>query len=155
MKYSEEIQFFSKPFLIIIAVLVIAGLWLVMIGISNAGWVIIVAVLFPLLFGRLHITVKGNTLRVDFGYLGILKKEILISDIRESRVVDYRPIVQFGGWGIRCGRFEGEPTGCYSLKGKRGLLLLLTRKMKACIIKTDRILIGCNEPEKLKASIGK
>ena len=101
------------------------------------------------------ITISDSTLRISFGYLGVIKKEIPLSEIRESRVVEYRPIRQFGGWGIRCGRFEGEKTGCYSLKGKRGLLLLLKSKVRACLVKTDRILIGCNEPEKLKASIGK
>ncbi len=155
MRYREEIRFFGRTFLFIIAVIVIVCLWLLMTGISEAGWAIAVAVLFPLLFGRLLITITDSTLRINFGYLGVIKKEIPLSEIRESRVVEYRPIRQFGGWGIRCGRFEGEKTCCYSLKGKRGLLLLLAGKVRAFLIKTDRILIGCNEPEKLKASIGK
>ena len=155
MRYREEIRFFGTTSFVIIAAVVIACLWLLTIGISSALWAIEAALLFPLLFGRLLITISDSTLRISFGYLGVIKKEIPLSEIRESRVVEYRPIRQFGGWGIRCGRFEGEKTGCYSLKGKRGLLLLLKGKVRACLIKTNRILIGCNEPEKLKASIGK
>lgn len=155
MGHREEIRFFSRTFLVIIAVFVIAGLWFVMTGISNAGWAIAVAVLFPLLFGRLLITTADGMLSISFGYIGVFKKDIPFSEIRESRVVEYRPLRQFGGWGIRCGRFEGEPTGCYSMKGKRGLLLLLSNKVRVCLMKTDRLIIGCNEPERLKASIGK
>ena len=155
MRYREEIKFFSRAFLFIIGVIVIAGVWLVITGIGNAGWAIVIAVLFPLLFGRLLITVTDNTLRIDYGYLGLIKKEIPLSEIRETRVVEYRPIRQFGGWGIRCGRFEGEPTACYNLKGKRGLLLILANKVRACFVKTDRVIVGCNGPEKLKEVIGK
>lgn len=155
MRYREEIRFFSRVFYFIIAVFIIAGLWLVITGISNAGWAVAVAVIFPLLFGRLLITVTDNTLHIDYGYLGLIKKEIPLSKIRETRVVEYRPIRQFGGWGIRCGRFEGEPTACYNLKGKRGLLLILSNKVRACLVKTDRVIVGCNGPEKLKEVIGK
>ena len=155
MRYREEIKFFSRAFLFIIGMIVIAGVWLVITGIGNAGWAIVIAVLFPLLFGRLLITVTDNTLHIDYGYLGLIKKEIPLSEIRETRVVQYRPIRQFGGWGIRCGRFEGEPTACYNLRGKRGLLLILANKARACFVKTDRVIVGCNGPEKLKEVIGK
>ena len=155
MRYREEIKFFSRAFLFIIGVIVIAGVWLVIAGIGNAGWAIVIAVLFPLLFGRLLITVTDNTLHIEYGYLGLIKKEIPLSEIRETRVVQYRPIRQFGGWGIRCGKFEGEPTTCYNLKGKRGLLLILANKARACFVKTDRVIVGCNGPEKLKEVIGK
>jgi len=155
MRYREEIKFFGTTSFLIIGVVVVAALWLLTTGISNALWAIAAALLFPLLFGRLLITITDSTLRISFGYLGVIKKEIQLSEILESRVVEYRPIRQFGGWGIRCGRFEGEKTCCYSLRGKQGLLLLLKSKKREIFVKTDRILIGCNEPEKLKASIGK
>lgn len=155
MKYHEEIKFFSRTFLYILATVVLAGLWLMITGISNAGWAIVIALLFPLLFGRMIIAVSGNTLHITYGYLSIIKKDIPLSAVTETRVVEYRPLRQFGGWGIRCGRFEGEATACYNLKGNRGLLLILKNKVRACLVKTDRVIVGCNQPERLKDAIGK
>jgi hypothetical protein len=150
IRYREEIVFFSRTFYFILAVLIIAGVWLFITGTSSAGWAVGVSLVFPLLFGRMVITVTDNRLHINFGYLNLIKKEIPLSAIRETRVVEYRPIRQFGGWGIRFGRFEGETTACYTLKGKRGLLLLLTYKIRAFLVKTDRVIIGSNDPEKLK-----
>ncbi len=131
------------------------ALWLQIEGVSHAGPVIIFAVIFPLLFGRLLIVINDNTLSISFGYLGILKKEIPLSEIREARVVEYKPLRQFGGWGIRSGKFEGKRTACYSMKGNRGLLLSLTHEIRTCLLKTNQVIIGCNFPEKLKESIEK
>ncbi len=155
MRHHEEIKFFSKTFLYILAAITAIGLWLQIEGIAYAGPAIIFAVIFPLLFGRLLITISDNTLHITFGYLDIIKKDIPLSEIRETRVVEYKPLRQFGGWGIRSGRFEGKRTGCYSMRGNRGLLLSLTHKVKVCLVKTDQVIIGCNAPEKLKDSIGK
>lgn len=154
-RYHEEIKMFSKTFLYILAAVVIAGLWMQINGINSAAIAIMFALLFPLLFGRLLIEVDHSTLRVSFGYLGIIKRDIPLKEILEARVIEYKPLRQFGGWGIRCGKFEGKKTGCYSLKGKRGLLLSLNRKVKVCLLRTDQVIIGCNDPEKLKSSIGK
>jgi hypothetical protein len=155
MRYHEEIKFFSRPFLYILAALSIIGLWIQIEGAGSAVLPVIVAVIFPLFFGRLLITVSNNTLRISFGYLGIINRDIPLSEIRETKVVEYRPVRQFGGWGIRCEKFEGKITVCYSLKGKRGLLLSLTHKVRICLLNTDRIIIGSNDPEKLKESLGR
>jgi hypothetical protein len=155
MRHHEEIKFFSKPFLYILAAFVVIGLWMQINGISNAAMAIIFAVTLPLLFGRLLIKVSNNTLHISFGYLGIIKKDIPLSEIQEARVIEYKPLRQFGGWGIRSGKFEGKKTGCYSIKGNRGLLLSLTHKVRVCVLKTNQVIIGCNDPEKLKVSLGK
>jgi hypothetical protein len=114
---------------------------------------IIGAIALPLLFGRLLTTVSSRTLRISFGYLGLIKKDIPLADIREARVVEYRPIRQFGGWGIRSGKFEGKKTGCYSMKGNRGVLISLERDVRVCITKTNRVIVGSATPERLKASL--
>ena len=155
MKYYEEIVLFHKAFLFILGAAVIAGLWLIAVDISDEGWIIMVALLFPLLFGRLVIKVEDNTLKINYGYIDLIKKEIPLSEIKEIRVLEYSPIRQFGGWGIRSGKFEGEKTACYNLKGNRGLLLILSNKIRVCFMKTDRVIVGCEGAEKLKEAIGK
>lgn len=155
MRYKEEISFFSKTFFFIVGIVIAAGLWMQMAGIGTAVPAIFFALLFVLLFGRLLITVSGGTLSISFGYLGIIRKEISLSDIREARVVEYRPLRQFGGWGIRSGTFDGKRTGCYSMKGNKGLLLSLNHAIRVCCMKTDRVIVGCENPEKLRASLYK
>ena len=155
MRYSEEIQFFSKTFYIILGGIFLAVLILQQRGIERLAPVLIVGVMFPLLFGRLLITVEENVLRISFGYIGLIKKDIPLSYINEARVVEYRPVREFGGWGIRCGKFEGQKTGCYNLRGNRGILLSLSREIKVCIMNTSRLIIGCESPEKLKTALGK
>ncbi len=68
----------------------------------------------------------------------------------QTEVVTYRPIRQFGGWGIRGGRFQGEFTGVYSLRGNRGLLLSLTKETRFSFFRARRLLLGSQEPEKLQ-----
>ena len=153
MKYHEEIILLNKAFLFILGAAVIAGLWMIAADISDNGWIVMVALLFPLLFGRMVITVEDSTLKINFGYIDLIKKEIPLSEIKEIRVLEYSPIRQFGGWGIRCGKFEGEKTACYNLKGNRGLLLTLSNKIRICCMKTDRVIVGCEGADALKEAI--
>jgi hypothetical protein len=152
MVYQEETRFFSMIFYIILALVIAAALLLQVQGIGSALLPIIAALALPLLFGRMLTTVNSKTLRISFGYLNLIKKEIPLVDIREARVVEYRPIRQFGGWGIRTGKFEGKKTGCYSMKGKRGVLISLAHDVRVCITKTNRVIVESASPEKLKAS---
>lgn len=48
----------------------------------------------------------------------IFRKE----EIEEINIVDYSPISDFGGWGLRYGR---NNTTAYNVKGNRGILFLL------------------------------
>jgi hypothetical protein len=153
MVYQEETRFFSRIFYIILALVIALALLLQVQGMGSASLPIIVAIALPLLFGRLLITISNGTLHISYGYLNLIKKEIPLADIMEARVVAYRPIRHFGGWGIRTGKFEGKKTGCYSLKGNRGVLISLACDVRVCIIKTDRVIVGSYNPEKLKASL--
>jgi hypothetical protein len=108
----------------------------------------------PLVFGRLRIEVEEQSLKIRFGYLGWPKRDIPLEEIVRTEVVTYRPIRQFGGWGIRGGRFQGELTGCYSMKGNRGLLLSLENQIRVGLLRTRRLLLGTPEPEKLQQAIG-
>ena len=147
---------------------VVKLLYLAMLGVfvwaqtrDDAGplWILLLVggllVLIPLLFGRLQFRVDESTVSAEFGYLGWPTQRIPISSIQRARVVDYRPLRQFGGWGIRCGRLEGERTAVYSLRGNRGALLELSNEIRVCGARTKRFLLGCTEPERLTAAIDK
>jgi len=109
----------------------------------------VIIALIPILFGRMVTDIDSHNINIRFGYLRWMEKKIPISDIEQVEVVTYRPLRQFGGWGIRCGRFHGERTVCYSMRGSKGVLVVLSDYTSMWFIKTKRVIIGSQMPEKL------
>jgi hypothetical protein len=103
----------------------------------------------PVLFGRLVVLVEGGSLVVRFGFLGGIEKAIPLQQIERAEVVRYRPIRQFGGWGLRVGKFGGARTVVYSMRGSSAVLLTLAYPIHALFVRTDRILIGTETPHTL------
>lgn len=55
---------------------------------------------------------------------------------------------------LRIGRFEGEKTSIYSVRGNRGVLLELSEPQRICGLQSAPFILGTNEPERLAAAIG-
>ena len=102
--------------------------------------------LFFLLFGigmpwfiialKLIVQVKKDGLHVQFFPL---KKFFLnIADIKSYKYREYKPIREYGGWGIKYSLKHGK---AYNVSGNKGVQLELTNGKK--------ILIGSQEPHKL------
>lgn len=68
-------------------------------------------------------------------------RHISPADIREAQVRTYRPILEYGGWGLRFG-FYGM---AYNARGNRGVQLVLQNGR--------RVLIGSQQPETLLQAI--
>jgi len=115
----------------------------------------IVLLVIPLIFGKLVIRVDEQALHVVFGMIGWPAQHIPLDSIKTARAVDYRPIINFGGWGIRRGRLDGEMTSAYTSRGKRGVLFELKEERRICAITTSRFLVSSEQPEKLAATIGR
>ncbi len=95
---------------------------------AGAIWWLHLWIVFPLAFGfnflHMRTRVLGDELYVQFGYLfPIYRKRIPLKDIVEARIVEYRPLRDAGGWGIRFGRFEGAPCRFLNCRGRRGVLV--------------------------------
>ncbi|AQQ72459.1 hypothetical protein SMSP2_02844 [Limihaloglobus sulfuriphilus] len=71
-------------------------------------------------------------------------KKIPFEDIREYCPRKYRPVFEYGGWGIRYSFRNGK---AYNAKGNKGLQITLKNGKK--------ILIGSQDPEKLADAIKK
>lgn len=108
----------------------------------------------PLVFGRLVIEVDEDAFRATWGFLGWPKTIIPLRIIEKSEPITYKPLRQFGGWGIRCGRIDGQLTAAYTLRGNCGLLLSLSQEIKANLVRTRRFLVGTQEPERLQQALG-
>ncbi|OGF67484.1 MAG: hypothetical protein A2Y62_16280 [Candidatus Fischerbacteria bacterium RBG_13_37_8] len=111
--------------------------------------VAVVFALIPLLFGKMVTLIHYDELVIHFGYVGLIKKVIPLSQIANAEIVEFNPLRDFGGWGIRCGKFRGELTGCYTLSGNRGILLTLNESIGVCFAQTKRIIIASKEPDQL------
>jgi len=106
---------------------------------------IIVGILFPVAMTMLFIMLKLETavrqdgLYVRFFPLHLHFKRFSLDDINEYFVRTYRPIREYGGWGIRCG--FGDSGKAYNVRGNKGLQLVFKNG--------KRLLIGSQQPERL------
>lgn len=107
--------------------------WLVLLllGVFGIG--------FPWLFLvlRLETGIGEEGIYVRFFPFHLTPRRFPWDEIQTIEAVTYRPILEYGGWGIRCGR-----TGrAYNVSGNRGIRLTLTNG--------KRLLIGSQDPERL------
>jgi hypothetical protein len=91
---------------------------------------------------RMITVVTPTEARVWFGWIPIYRRAIPIGTIKRVEVVRYRPIADYGGWGICHGR-DGERV--LNARGDRGVRLDLTDG--------SRLLIGSQRPEELALAL--
>ena len=63
--------------------------------------VVLVPVLFYGIFGSLYTQVSEAGIHLNWGPFGLIKKFIPMDSITKAEAVTYRPLAEFGGWGIR------------------------------------------------------
>ncbi len=106
---------------------------------------LLLSMLPPLLFYwmRLWVRVEPNNLVVRFRPL--LFKRISLSDIQSCEARSYRPIAEYGGWGVR---YSISGRGwAYNVSGNQGVQLELKNG--------KRILIGSQHAGELAEAINK
>ncbi len=91
---------------------------------------------------RMTTEVTPTDLRVWFGWIPTYRRFVALGTIQKIEVVSYRPLLDYGGWGIRSGR-DGERV--LNARGNRGVRLDLTDG--------TRLLIGSQSPEALAIAI--
>ena len=123
----------------------------------DVSWLLSIAILvsIPILLGRLVIETEADALIVRFGFVSLGVVRFPLTEIEQSRPVRYRPIREFGGWGYRVGRHEGETTIVYSLRGAAGVLLRLREPRRALFRRTDRVLVGSLRPRALADTLAR
>jgi hypothetical protein len=132
---------------------IVPGLLLVIValGAGSAGEpvpliALLVAAAATLLTGfwlrRLALVTVVDDQTITLQYRGLLKtRTIPISAVRDARPRTYRPIRDYGGWGIKFG-----PKGwAYSVSGRQGVQLVLSGKRP--------LLIGSRRPDELAEAI--
>jgi hypothetical protein len=105
-----------------------------------AGLVLPVLVVVGLL--RMTTEVAPTDLRVWFGWIPTYRKIVPIGTIVRIEVVTYRPLVDYGGWGIRTGR---DGVRVLNARGNQGVRIDLADGTK--------LLIGSQRPEDLARAL--
>jgi hypothetical protein len=114
---------------------------------SIAAFVVWVAVLALFAVMHLRTEVRADGLYIRFFPLHRSFHRLPLGDVTEIEAVTYRPVMQYGGYGIRYS--FGSPGGtkgkAYNVSGNRGVRLTFT---------TNRhLLIGSQKPDELAAAI--
>jgi hypothetical protein len=108
---------------------------------AGVGVPILIAVLFAFL--KLETEVRADGLYIRFVPFHIRFKKFAADDLSECYARQYRPILEYGGWGIRYG-LSGRGQA-YNVSGNKGVQL---------VFKDDRkLLIGSQKAEKLEEAI--
>ncbi len=94
------------------------------------------------LFVRMELRVTVTDAALEIHFAPFVRRVLAWNEIASSRARTYRPIREFGGWGIRFGRGGAR---AYNVSGNRGVELTL-RDGK-------RILIGSQRADDLAAAI--
>ena len=93
------------------------------------------------LFGKLVTEVRDDGIYIRYFPLHRCFRKIAFKELKGYEVRAYRPILEYGGWGIRFG-LKGK---AYNVCGNRGVQLELTNG--------KRLLIGSQRPEELWQAI--
>ena len=91
---------------------------------------------------RMTTLVTPTEVRVWFGFLPTYRRAIPIASIARVEVVQYRPLRDYGGWGIRYGR---DNERVLNARGNRGVRLHL--------VDGSKILIGSQRSEELALAV--
>jgi len=108
---------------------------------SILAFVVIGGVTLLLTMTRLTVRVDSENMHVS--YFPFFKKDIPLTEIAHWEARTYRPLVEYGGWGIRSS--WGGKNSAYNLKGNRGVQLEFASG--------KRLLIGSQRAKELAEAI--
>jgi len=153
----NETQRYPPAWVFAIALILVAFAWYVFISQVLIGhpfgarpasnltvWIIflIAGVGLPLLFFVMKLVVTVSRRSIYIRFIPFLRKEIPLSDVKACKVRTYRPIMEFGGWGIR---WASGNRWAYTMSGSAGVQLEL--------LSGKRILIGSRRPDELLTAV--
>ena len=142
----EENQSFRHPWLWTLKLAIMAVLLVASLNASEgAPWIVLGLVLaVALLLYSMRLSVQVDTEAVRIRFFPIWKKTIPLAEIVRWEGRTYRPILEYGGWGIRYSPFGKG--WAYNVSGNQGVQLELANG--------KRILIGSQRAEELARAIG-
>ena len=108
------------------------------------GIVAPIAIVVLFLLTNLETEVRSDALYVRLFPFHIHYRKFAKEDLSECYARTYKPIREYGGWGIRCGFRKGSGKA-YNMKGNQGAQLVFKNG--------KRLLIGSQKPDELAEAI--
>lgn len=102
----------------------------------------VTAVSIQLLVAGLSVRLYRDHMVVGLGSLGLISKKIRYEDIVRTESVTYRPLAEFGGWGVKHGR-DGKRA--WTARGNHAVVLHLKNGI--------RLYVGSDRPHRLEERI--
>jgi hypothetical protein len=155
MRDFDEHQEFRQWWLVLLLAVVVVASWAPLVAelifgddtLEDPLWVLVlvgvVGLVLPgwVLWVRLETTVDAEAVHIRYRGL-FVRRRIVFSDIERFEAVTYRPIAEYGGWGIRR---RGKGKMAYSTSGNQGVRLYLADGKE--------VLIGSQMAEELVAAM--
>lgn len=148
IKHYRETQYFRPRFYMVLGGLSVAcGSFALAQSLladpSFAGMALGVLAVLALLIlaglGRMVVAVDGDTLKIAFGWLGVVRKSFDLASIAKARVCLFSPVPAYLGW-----RSGLDGAACYTVRSRRGVEIIIDGK---------RVTIGSANPLALKESV--
>ncbi len=115
--------------------------WSTFLPLLSVGVVLLVVLALTVAFMRLDVEVRSNHIFIAFGPVHLIRKRIHLSDIESVRGLTYRPLVEFGGWGIR---WRPGRTA-WTIRGNQAAAITLASG--------KQIYVGSEHPQRLAGAI--
>lgn len=147
-KHYRETQYFRPRFYVVLGGLSVAcGSFSLaqsfLAGSSLAGMALGVVAVIALVtlvgLGRMVVSVDGDTLKIAFGWLGVVRKSFDLASITKARVCLFNPVPAHLGW-----RSGLDRAACYAVRSRRCVEIVMDGK---------RVTIGSADPLALKGSV--
>ena len=104
-----------------------------------------VPLLITLIFMRLDVRVNHKEIRIAFGPVHVVRRSISHTQLASAEPVTFRPVRDFGGWGVR---FMGRKGTAWTLKGNGAVKLTLDVDGE-----TKLLYVGSPTPDRLASRI--
>jgi hypothetical protein len=145
-----EVQRFTQAWLWSVVVLVTVAAWVGAVAAvagsdANAAVAVLLALVgtaLPLLFALARLCVEVHLDRVEIRYRPFVHRTIARTDVASAAAVTYRPVRDYGGWGIKG---WSRRKVAYNVRGRRWALLTLADGRT--------VLLGSQRPEELASAV--
>lgn len=146
MDFYEEQKIDTKWLLIAVAVLFLPPVIFALTVKGGISISILIALPIAILLFLIKLKTQVNKDGITLQFIPIIitPKKINWEEIQTAVIRNYKPIWEYGGWGLRVSFKHGI---AYTVKGKTGLQLNLKNG--------KQILIGTQKPDELQSAINK
>lgn len=110
-------------------------------GLAVIGLIVIIGLPLFLKMIRLEILVRDNGIFFRYAPFHFRFQRIPFENVKSYQIIQYRPLRDYGGWGIRYGKYGKV----YSISGNTGFQIITSNQKK--------ILLGTLNPNELKNAV--